>query len=397
MGKCTTIILFVFLTLNCSAQNLYSRQNTYYFSKNALLDLAQDSNYEATAWSLSFIGDYKNALLIWDKGELKPPAYTSMDSLKHFHYFSQFKPLNAHDYIIERAKNEQVIIINEGHHQPYHRVFTESLLHDLYKQGYRYFGAETLGYEDYFLNLRKYPSMASGYYTIQPQYGNLIRTALKEGFYAFSYEDTSRIRSPKLREINQAKNIKAILDTNPHAKIIIHCGFDHLSEGQLSSTWEKAMAGRLKEYTGIDPFTIDQIKWTEHSDAEHENLFFKNINLNYNAVFIDSAGNMFNGSPHNDRCDIRVYHPRTKWINGRPNWVFENEKYSFFINNKIKVSFPCLVFAYYAEENCNFAVATDIIELKSKNDKVALSLKKGAYNIIIKDSKGNTQQIHIKK
>ena len=370
----------------------FALKQRYNFSETILSELSKDTTkdrkYQRAAKMLSFINDYKNTLAVWDSGVDKANKLRPGDSLS----FLQFKPKNAKDFIVERARKEQIIILNEAHHQPCHRVFTETLLADLYKEGYRYFGAETLGYSDTSLNQRKHPVLWSGYYTWQPQYGNLVRTALQEGFYVFRYEGDGNGRE---REIDQAKNIKAILDTNPQAKIIIHCGYGHLSEGE-HPTLGKLLAGRLKEFTGIDPFTISQTDWTERSSPEYENPLFRIINLDYYAVFVDSSGNLFNGIPHHNQYDIRVYHPRSKWIDGRPHWVFENGRQSFFVNKQITVSYPCLVFAYHAEENYPSAVAADIIELKNKDDTVALSLRRGEYNIVIKDAKGNEQIVKVK-
>lgn len=81
----------------------------------------------------------------------------------------------------------------------------------------------------------------------------------------FGYEATGG-ENGKEREIAQARNIIRFIDQNPHGKLLIHCGHDHVIEGMPSSrAWEKAMAGRLKEYTQIDPFTIDQTQFAEKS------------------------------------------------------------------------------------------------------------------------------------
>ncbi len=383
--------------------------SNYKFSEDILTQVSKGSIYPM-AWDLSYIGEYKETLKIWDKVEEKTPAL-SADQLKHF---SCFKPVIAKDFITNQAKQEQIIILNEAHHQPYHRVFTTSLLKDLYKEGYRYFGAETLSDWDNTLNDRKYPLKLTGFYTAEPFYANLVREALRIGFTVFAYETTKHDDSTSYgREIEQAKNIKKIIDKDPKAKIVIHCGFDHLVETSIPD-WGKAMAGRLFEFTGINPFTIDQVRFTEHSSAEFENSYFKLLDLDYYAILIDSVGNIFNGTPivdsagnipdfsaRNMQYDARVYHPRTIWVNGRPHWVFENDRQAFFINEKITTSFPCLVFAYLdneysnAEDPHNPPIPFDIIELKTKEDHKALSLKKDKYIIMIKDKKGQEQKIQM--
>ncbi len=328
------------------------------------------------------------------------------DSLtpQHIKQFSKYKAVNAKEFILKKARSEQIIIINEAHNQPYHRVFTTSLLHDLYAAGFRYFSAETLTNYDFFVNKirkNKYPTLNSGYYTREPFYGNLIREAADEGFKIFGYESTRLRRShtPGInqREIDQAKNIKKILDKDPKAKILIHCGYDHIVETPYPG-WGKAMAGRLYEYTGINPFTIDQVKLTEHSSSEYQNPLWSLINLDYYAMFVDSAGQTFASLQGEKRYDAKIYHPKTKWLHGRPHWAFENNRAPYFIKEKISLIFPCLVFAFIAKEKKQNkkAIPFDVIELKSPTDNKALSLKKGQkFTIVMRDKNSEEQKFDV--
>ncbi|MGZ4056957.1 MAG: hypothetical protein ACXVPU_16765 [Bacteroidia bacterium] len=391
-------LIFVIFLLSSSflkGQNYYSK--IYKFSDSIL---ANSSEYEAAQF-LSYIGEYQKALECMDKHDPTTYILSGKDSI----YFEKFHPVNAIEYIINKSKTEQIIIINEAHHQPRHRVFTTELLQGLYNQGYRYLGAETISIGDTTLNNRKYPMQCTGIYTEEPMYGDLIRTALKIGFFVFPYETTKFVSDStagKQREIEQAKNIKKILDKDPKAKILIHCGYDHIIETELPG-WGKAMAGRLTEFTGINPFTINQERLTEHSSSKFDNPFFKMIDLNYSAVFIDSSGNLFNGVENFKEYDVRVYHPRTIWIEGRPDWVFENDRKPRYINDEIKTGFPCLVLAYLSNEcileknNYKQLVPFDIIELKNGNDKKALALKNGDYDILIQDTSGHEQVIKLEE
>ena len=322
---------------------------SYSFSDKILDKLSKDSLNSHAAENLSFIGEYEKALTIWDRDERKMPADLTPEQIKQF---SKFKTVNAKDFILEKAKTEQIIIINEAHQQPYHRVFTTSLLHDLYKAGFRYFGAETISnYESTLNDLRKnkFPTLRSGYYTCEPFYGNLVRDAINEGFEIFAYE-TTRIGNSdssgiNLREVDQARYIKKILDKDPKAKILIHCGWDHIVEAPYPA-WGKAMAGRLYEYTGINPFTIDQTKLTEHSSAEYQNPYWTSLNLEYYAMFIDSVGQAFYGPQEYKQYDARVYHPKTKWLHGRPHWVFENNRTPYFVKEKIYLAIKVSLFLF---------------------------------------------------
>src|SRR5262249_53917258 len=158
-------------------------------------------------------------------------------------------------FIIEKAKQNQVIIFNEAHYNARHRVFVASMLEDLKKAGYTYFLAETFPDDANFFK-DKHLTYHSGYYAMEPHFGNLIRRDIELNYTLYPYEDTTRANG-KFREINEARNIETLLKKDPKARIIIYCGFSHIYEDSVSS-WEKAMAGRLKEFTGIDPFTIDQ-------------------------------------------------------------------------------------------------------------------------------------------
>lgn len=388
------IILLLLISSDFLAQTY--NNSDYTFSDNLL----STKGGHGISEELSYIGEYKMALTYLDHSEQKMPKISSEDSI----HFANFKPIDALDYLKETASKEKVIIINEAHHQPYHRIFTIKLLKTLYEKGFRYFGAETLSSWDTLLNKRKYPIQNTGYYTREPLYADLIRTALDLGYTVFSYE-TNSIRPDSaginFREIEQAKNIKKVMTTNPDGKFLIHCGYDHLVETDYPG-WGKAMAGRLTEITGVNPFTIDQVRLTERSSVDYENPYFKVINLNYFAFFIDSVGNLFKGSKnYNPGYDVRLYHPRTKFENGRPNWMFDNNRNPYFINDSIKITFPCLIFAYLENEISSVLtkdespIPYDIIELKNKAEKKALSLKPGKYKIIIRSKKNKLQYIDV--
>ena len=337
-------------------------QNPYKFSSQILSAYHKDTTSlrdDVAAWDLGNIGEYQLMLCVWDTGRYIDPiqmryhhprstnlTLSSNDSL----YFSKFKPKNAVEYIAQMAKTEKIIIINEAHQQPMHRVFTESLLQALYDNGFRYFGAETLDYTDSTLNERRYPVLKSGGYTVEPQYGNLIRSALRIGYTVFAYE-TRNNSDGKQREIDQANNIKQILIKDSTAEIFLHCGFGHNTESYVGGALEYLMGGRLKEFTGIDPLTINQIDMTETSSIKYDDPYFKRTTLDYDAVFVDSTGQTFYGKQGYKFIDMQVYHPRTKWIDGRPNWVFKNNKVSVSILKHIKIGFPCLVLAYMDNED----------------------------------------------
>ena len=380
MNKFITIVF----CLNSLISFGQTNSENYRFSNDILSQIDNDTvawKYQKGATELSFNGYYAEVLKIWDKNGVRKPKTTDQDSL----YFTNSKKVNAKDYIIEQSKNSQIVIINEAHHIPKHRTFTKSLLKDLYDNGYRYLGLEALF--DSTINERKFPIIESGYYTKEPEFGNLISEALKIGYTLFSYE-ASEDKNGKEREIEQAENIQKFIESVPNAKILIHCGYAHAFENEYPS-WGKAMAGRLKDNTNIDPFTIDQTMFLERSDKENNHLFIKLNDTTEPIVLIDKDGQVFNGNKEIRQTDIVIIHPETKYIDNRPDWL-QNGKESYTIpSNKIKNSSPLLLLAYRENEFENNGVPTDIIEINDNKTSKKLYLTKGNYTIVTKDKNYN--------
>lgn len=380
MNKLFTAILL----LNISIAFGQSNPETYRFSKEILSQIDKDTvawKYQTGATELSFSGYYEEVLKIWDKNGVRKPKTTDQDSL----YFTNSKKVNAKDYIIEQSKNSQIVIINEAHHIPKHRTFTKSLLKDLYDNGYRYLGLEALF--DSTINERKFPIIESGYYTKEPEFGNLISEALKIGYTLFSYE-ASEGKNGKEREIEQAENIQKFIESVPNAKVLIHCGYAHAFENDYPA-WGKAMAGRLKENMKTDPLTIDQTMFLERSDTENNHLFIR-INKSKEAIIlIDKNGQVFNGNGEIRQTDIVIIHPQTAYFNNRPDWLSNGRKGYTIPLSKIEKHQPMLILAYRNNEFENNGIPTDIMEITDNKTPSELYLTDGIYTIVIKDENYN--------
>ena len=101
---------------------------------------------------------------MWDSQtmERKKPSQVQKDS------FAMFERKDAVEYILEQAKKHQVLIINEGHHMPQHRVLSTQLLDGLKEQGFKHLGLETYyssSKADSIIDRNGYPTLKSGYYT----------------------------------------------------------------------------------------------------------------------------------------------------------------------------------------------------------------------------------------
>lgn len=343
--------------------------------------------HQISATEYAMKGDYKNALIQWDSvtgiRNKKLTAF-QIDSINQ-----KYTKHNAADYIIRKAKKSKVVIINEAHHNSLHRVFTKSLLKELYEIGYKNLGLEALNngtMKDSLLNERKYPVQSTGHYIRDPQFGNLVRTALKANYNVFAYEQTTYTNGRE-REIEQAKNIAEVIRKHPDEKFLIFCGYDHVIEGEYKH-WGKAMAARLTEYTGIDPLTVNQVAYSEKSNPEYNSPFLKALNIREASVISDTAGNPYKYVRGKGWSDIVVFHPNTNYVDNRPDWLFKNGNQNVAISvSGFEIDFPLMVMAYKKGEDINNSVPYDITEISLKDSLSTphLGLEKGDYEIIITD------------
>lgn len=381
MKNTLSIFLIVIIsTIKLSAQE---KKENYKFSNDISSKIEKDTlpwKYQMGAFDYSFGEFHKKALETWDKNGSGISKISKVDSL----YFKTFKPQNAKKYIINRSKNEQIIIINEAHHNASHRVFTASLLQGLYDNGYHYFGLEAIS--DTLINKRKFATKESGYYTNEPQLANLIHEAAKIGFIIFNYEAVVG-KGGKEREIEEAENIAKIIAKNPNSKFLIHCGYEHVVEGTPGNkNWEKAMAGRLKEISKINPFTIDQVAYSEKGDIKFNSPYIKMVNSENPVIMVDGKGKTFDGGVGNYQTDCRIIHPVTKYINDRPNWLLLSGKRKTYKIPTSKITeYPVLIFAYRINEFEQNGIPADIIEITNKSQTRNLILDKGIYKVIVKD------------
>ncbi|TVZ15503.1 hypothetical protein [Maribacter sp. MAR_2009_72] len=401
----TLIVVFVSCKQDKKKYQKIDFETDYLFNSEIESKIQSDSmknshfgdgfKYQIGAADYATKGNYKNALVTWDLAmgtSEKTYNQSQIDSIN-----KRYKKVNAINYITEQAKQNQVLIINEAHHSSMHRVFTKSLLQNLYKIGYKNVGFEALSIgedKDSLLNYRKYPVQKTGYYIKDPQFGDLVRTALEIGYEVFSYEDATDSNGTE-REIQQAQNIQRIIEQKPNEKFLIHCGFGHAIEGNYPA-WGKAMAGRLTEFTGIDPLTIYQVYYSEKSKPEFNHPLLKALDLKESTVLIDGDGSPMKYEYGESFSDVAVLQPNTTYENGRPNWLFSNENKAINLQlNDIDISFPVMVLAYKKGEDITTAVPMDIVEIENKSDSTNLALRTGEYEIVAINLDGNARKFQL--
>lgn len=390
----------VFFFLFVSAASLLNAQVKdpfpYKFSSSIYEKIKSDSaswRGGVTSSDLSFIGLYKEALQEWDKARPYKRKISAADSLE---FIKNYKATDAKKFILKKAKENRVLIFNEAHYNPRHRVFLTSLLKDLRKEGYMYFAAETFSTRPGFKENSQYPNLNTGYYAMEPQFGNLIREANRLNYTLYPYEYSSRGQQQQ-RETGQAKNLARLLDSVPGSKVIVYCGFAHIGEDSIAG-WATPMAAMLKELTGIDPYTIEQTVLAERSRNDLNHPYFTLVAIKKYAILTDKKGSPFNKKLDDKRIDAFLLSPPTNYIHNRPGWVFENEKKAFFLHkDSVKLSYPFLAKVYFSDEDIdNLVIPVDMIEIKSLPELTQTALavfKKRKFIVQLINTKGESQVI----
>jgi hypothetical protein len=348
-------------------------------------DVQQSIGYQLLNASAQ-IGNYAEALKYADEGrQWRAYKGRQMDDPKQL---EGFKPTDALKAVLQMSDSAQIILINEAHHVPQHRAFIYELLKALRQKGFTHFASETLSEKDAGLNERGYPTKATGFYTVEPVYGDLVRNAHKLGYRIVPYEWVGNY-TPDNREHGQAKNLfERILKNNPKAKILVHAGYDHINEtGTLVGA--KTMAQRLKEITGIDPLTIDQTVMTEHSTPEYEHPLYRYVMetnlISRPSIFRNDKGEWW--TLEKGKRDLTLISPRSSYKDGRPTWLRlgGNRKPYKLPKNICETASPCLVRARLAGESTD-AVPVDQVEVAAKRGIPVLMLPAGDFVLEVKDA-----------
>jgi hypothetical protein len=339
------------------------------------IDPHQRGNY------LSFSGHPREATRVMEERI----GSKGMDTARYERFRDEFRPVPAVPTLLAAAENHEIVIINEAHHEPRHRVFTRMLLEGLYQRGYRHLGLETLGAwagTDSLDHPLAYPELGAGYYTRDPQFAALVHTAQRIGYRIFGYE-AQGTGSPKERELGQMRNIVAYRADHPEGKLLLHVGYSHALEGELGGAWEKAMAQRLADTTGLDPLTVDQTIFREMSDTSQERYEYRRFAPEEIAVFRNEAGGNFRTGDGKKWFDYHVFYPRTSYRHGRPDYVFAFSQQPVYLDfSHIDTPGPWLVQAYRPEDGLASVVPRDVVEMTA-DDERALALVPGKYRLLV--------------
>jgi hypothetical protein len=331
------------------------------------------------SWFQSFIGDYRDAELSFSIDQ-KPVPHDAPSPVAE----PGWRAVPALDAIPALAKGHRVVFVNEAHNIALTRTLTVRLLKPLRAEGFNVFAVETLYPADVdALNRRGYPIAASGFYTREPVYAEMVRTALRLGYRVVAYEADAR-HTGDAREAQQARNLWQILKADPHARLLVNAGYAHIRKtGEFLGA--QSMAEHFVKDSGIEPLSIEQTFLIPHQDRRMDYPYYGAIidalHPTQPIVFLDQAG-----KPWSLRAgyDASVVFPGEHFVRDRPTWLaLWGARVPVGIDGNIcRRHWPCMVAARYADEGSDAIPADrmvlDPVPLTIIND---IKITRGDYSI----------------
>lgn len=354
-----------------------------------------DNYLQAFATLLSYVGRYDDGQKYFDTMASVGNQLPVPEDL------SAFKAQSAISSILSLGKKRQVIMMNEAHHVPETRVLTYALLKPLYEMGFRYLAMETFDLDGVAKSETKgFPIRGIGFFSSEPVMADVAREAMKIGYHLIAYEHTPPCdhehhptECQDERERGQARNlVERILKKEPKAKILVHAGYGHIDKtgGSSSFPWIP-MAKYFKDFSGIDPLSIDQVEFRSRSNVKSEERSYRRLlahfNITHPTILSSSKENYWTALP--GHYDLQVILPDSPRNNSIPLWALSLLKRRMVCSHWERCSsFPCLVQAVSKKEEQADFIPVDQVFSESKNTSLTLSLPPGKYSIRY-ISKGN--------
>ncbi|MGH8183639.1 MAG: hypothetical protein ACREPH_08275 [Rhodanobacteraceae bacterium] len=333
------------------------------------------------SWFQSFIGDYEDAEQSFSIQQKALPDDTPSPLGQ-----PGWHDVPALDYIPQLAKKYRVVMLNEAHNIALTRTLTVRLLKPLREEGYNVFAVETLYHSDIAaLNKRGYCTPSSGFYTREPIYAEMVRTALKLGYKVIAYEADPE-HTGDAREAQQAENLWKVLKDDPNAKLVVNAGYAHIQKtGKFLGA--QSMAEHFIKDSGITPLSVEQTTLIPHIDRSMDHPDYDPIIATAHPmqpiVFVDKDGKPWSLRPG---YDVSVVFPEEHFMYGRPTWLgLWGARVPFTVSGNVcQRHWPCLVAARYADEGDDAVPADrmvlDPVPLMTVND---IKITNGDYSIPI--------------
>ena len=359
------------------------------------------------SWYQTWVGDYEGARESFSI--MQPPAGDDASSPLRG---GAFKAEPATTVVAELAKGRQAVFFNENHSYPLTRTLTVQMLAVLREQGFDTFAAETL-YEtdiDAGLQSRGYPTSETGFYTEEPIYAEMVRSAIKLGYRVVAYEALSNATGDA-REVEQARNLqKFVFKDHPNSRLVLNAGYAHIQEAgrYLGGV---SMAQHFRRLTGIDPLTVEQTMLVSHAKSASDHPYYIAISNTLKPTvplaFRDGDGNPW--SLKKDAYDVSVVFPADASQRGRPTWLsLGGLRVPYLVRGSLcDNQYPCLVEARYEGEPDEAIPADRLViewagrhavgsdQLRESSDSLPISelwLRPGRYQLMVRDLANQKRQ-----
>lgn len=302
------------------------------------------------SWYQSFIGDYRDAELSFTIDQ-KPQRDDAPSPLGQ----PGWHAVPALTEIPRLARNYRVVFLNEAHNIALTRTLTVRLLKPLREEGFNVFAVETLYHADIAaLNKRGYPIAASGFYTREPIYAEMVRTALKLGYRVVAYEADAQ-HTGDAREAQQAEHLWQILKADPQARMVVNAGYAHIQKvGQFLGA--QSMAEHFMHDSKLTPLAVEQTMLIPHIERAMNHPDYTAIvdALHPTApiVFVNRDGKPWSLRPG---YDVSVIFPQEHFVYGRPTWLaLWGARVPVGVSGEAcRRHWPCMVAARYADEGAD--------------------------------------------
>ncbi|WP_264565736.1 hypothetical protein [Flavobacterium sp. N3904] len=275
-----------------------------------------------------------------------------------------YKDKAVFEKISEIAKENQVIMLNEDHYYPKHRLFAMELLETLKANGYHYLSLEAFNIES--SEKESTPNYNNGIYTDEPYFAHFIRKAIALGFTVSGHENFDKGVD---RELGQAKNIIKILEKDPKAKIFVYVGHDHIEK---KNEKRKMMAEYFKELSGINPITINQTVIC--ADIKQDLILIPRKYFT-DTTKVKSSADYF--LVNNLKPSLKIIYPNAEF----KKEIIKSAKFSAFKNKEVLVE---IVDFKEFDLMKNVAIPIESFLTVPKNETINFELPIGEYHIFVK-------------
>lgn len=350
------------------------------------IEASQGGQRQLLAFIEAELGRYDEALGVFPMGpsRLDPAEMPTPES----HTLAAAAPA-----ITELARERRIVLVNEAHHDAATRQLTLELLPLLRKAGYTHFAAETLDASDTALAARRYPVAATGGYTKEPLYGDIVREAQRLGYVVVPYEDEGKDSTQQAREEAQAANLRTrVFDVMPDARLFVHAGYAHIDKAASARLFNvDTMAMRLRASTGFDPLSVDQTllrSWGRQRESGTVTTLIDGFAPSGPSVLVAREG----GSPWSvapQWHDVSVLLPRPAYDATRPTWLdLGGQRKLWTIPRELCAdTLPCSVEARFQDEPDD-AIPADRYAFAEAGTRAALYLRPGRYRVQAFDRDG---------